>query len=102
MSKRDDKGFTFIEMLVVIVMLGVLSTVVAVAVRGMSTNAEESACASDANILVMSTEAYFAQKQREQRSLPPTPPATATNGRSSTRSFCTRHLATTTSMPPGS
>ena len=62
MNKRADQGFSFIELLVVVVILGVLATVVVVAVGGMETEAENSACRSDATVLFTATEAFFAQR----------------------------------------
>jgi general secretion pathway protein G len=56
-----DGGFTLIELLIVIVILGVLSTVVVFAVRGINNNGQESACSADRSTVEIALEAYFAQ-----------------------------------------
>ena len=62
MSKtaRDD-GFSLIELLLVIVILGILTTVVVLSVSGMTSKAEDSACLADRRTLEKASEAYFAQ-----------------------------------------
>jgi len=60
MAKQQDGGFTLIEVLIVIVILGTLATVVVFAVGGATTDAEDSGCKSDAKVLVTAVEAYFA------------------------------------------
>ena len=59
-SKRD-KGFTLVELLIVIVILGILATVTVFAVRGITDKGTESACDSDKATLQTATEAYIAQ-----------------------------------------
>ena len=59
-SKRD-KGFTLVELLIVIVILGVLATVTVFAVRGISDQGQTAACDADQKTLEVATEAYFAQ-----------------------------------------
>lgn len=58
--KYQDDGFTLIELLMVVLVLGILSTVVAASVGGFASAADDSACAADANILATATEAFFA------------------------------------------
>ena len=60
-KQRRDGGFTLIEVLIVIVILGVLATVVVFAVSGTTTDAEDTGCKNDAKVLVTAVEAYFAQ-----------------------------------------
>lgn len=62
MTNQHDQGFSLIELLLVIVILGILGLVVAASVTGMSEKAEDSGCRSDAHILATSAEAYFAQR----------------------------------------
>ncbi|HWL45414.1 MAG TPA: type II secretion system protein [Ilumatobacter sp.] len=42
--EKKDKGFTLVELLIVIVILGILATVVVFAVAGVTNQAEENAC----------------------------------------------------------
>jgi len=65
MTKQHDEGFTLIEVLLVIVVLGILATVVVVSVGGLSTGANDSGCKSDAHILATAAEAYFAQRETQ-------------------------------------
>jgi prepilin-type N-terminal cleavage/methylation domain-containing protein len=54
-----DAGLTLIEMLLVILVLGILSTVVVMSVGGTKSKAEESACPADRRQLINAREAYF-------------------------------------------
>jgi prepilin-type N-terminal cleavage/methylation domain-containing protein len=63
MTKRQpDKGYTLIELLLVIVVLAILATVVVASVGGFTAEAENSACAADSHTLANAVEAYFAQR----------------------------------------
>ena len=55
-----DKGFTLVELLIVIVILGILATVTVFAVRGITDNAQDNACDTDAKSLNTALEAYYA------------------------------------------
>lgn len=59
-SQRDD-GFTLIELLLVIIILGVLSTVVVVSVRGIRDRGGGAACESSRTTVRVSVESYFAR-----------------------------------------
>lgn len=61
-AKQHDEGFSLIEMLLVVVVLGILATIVAVSVGGFTAEAEDSGCRSDAYILSVAVESYFAQQ----------------------------------------
>jgi type II secretion system protein G len=55
-----DKGFTLVELLIVIVILGILATVTVFAVRGITDNAQDNACDTDAKTISTALEAYYA------------------------------------------
>ena len=61
MENKQDKGFTLVELLIVIVILGILATVTVFAVRGITDQGQTSACAADQKTLQTAIEAYFAQ-----------------------------------------
>jgi prepilin-type N-terminal cleavage/methylation domain-containing protein len=56
-----QKGFTLVELLVVIVILGILAAVVVFAVSGSTDEAKSSACKSDASSALSAVEAYRAK-----------------------------------------
>jgi prepilin-type N-terminal cleavage/methylation domain-containing protein len=61
-AEKQDQGFTLVELLIVIVILGILATVTVFAVRGITTQGQDSACAADQKTLEVAAEAYFAQR----------------------------------------
>ena len=63
-NERDD-GFSLIELLVVIVIIGVLATVVVVALAGFRDDAEDSACPADFRNLITASESYFTQYETD-------------------------------------
>jgi prepilin-type N-terminal cleavage/methylation domain-containing protein len=77
--KRDGQGFTLIEVLLVVVILGLLAVAVVMAVRGITDGADESACEADKHNLVRATEAFFAK--RSTTTIPPTPPTSTSSDR---------------------
>jgi general secretion pathway protein G len=59
--KNQDKGFTLVELLIVIVILGILATVTVFAVRGITTQGKSTACAADKKTIEVAAESYMAQ-----------------------------------------
>ncbi|MEY2580586.1 MAG: ral secretion pathway protein [Ilumatobacteraceae bacterium] len=57
---KQDKGFTLVELLIVIVILGILATVTVFAVTGITNKGKTSACESDAKTIQTAEEAYSA------------------------------------------
>lgn len=62
-SRRSDRGFTLVEILIVIVILGILATVVVFAVRGTASQAASNACANEAKSMNSAFETYLAQEK---------------------------------------
>jgi prepilin-type N-terminal cleavage/methylation domain-containing protein len=58
-SEQRDRGFTLVEMLIVIVVLGVLATITVFAIRGITGQSNETACATELNNLVTAEEVHF-------------------------------------------
>ncbi len=56
------KGFTLVELLVVIVILGVLAAVVVFSVSGITNNSDKSACKTQLRTIETAVEAYRAQE----------------------------------------
>ena len=59
--EKQDKGFTLVELLIVIVILGILATVTVFAVRGITDQGKASTCKTDSKTLQTAYEAYVAQ-----------------------------------------
>jgi prepilin-type N-terminal cleavage/methylation domain-containing protein len=72
-----DKGFTLVELLIVIVILGVLATVTVFAVNGITSKAKASSCQADTSSLNTAIEAYNAGEGSYPATLPALATATA-------------------------
>jgi len=61
MMKKRDEGFTLLEMLLVVVVLGILAAVVVFSLGGVTASAEVASCNSDANVVNTAVTAYDIQ-----------------------------------------
>ena len=59
-STNMADGFSLIELLIVIVVLGLLATVVVFSVRGITDEGQDSTCSQHRRVLSTAIEAYFA------------------------------------------
>ena len=57
---EKDEGFTLVELLIVIVILGILATIVVFAVRGITDQGQTSSCKATAKTYEVAIEAYYA------------------------------------------
>jgi hypothetical protein len=62
MSKRAQAGFTLVEIVVVVAILGILSAVVVISVAGIPDRGQRSACSSDRQALVSAYETASANR----------------------------------------
>ncbi len=60
-ARRTAPGFTLVEVLIVIVILGILAGIVAFAVGNMTSNAKDTGCSAEKTTLSTALEEYKAQ-----------------------------------------
>jgi general secretion pathway protein G len=60
--QEADEGFTLVELLVVVVIMGVLATVSVLGVRGLTDRGQASACESDQRVIEVAVETWFADE----------------------------------------
>jgi prepilin-type N-terminal cleavage/methylation domain-containing protein len=61
-ARRNENGFTLIEMLIVIVVLGILASIVVFGVAKFRDDAADAACAADLKTVSVAVDAYMAQQ----------------------------------------
>jgi prepilin-type N-terminal cleavage/methylation domain-containing protein len=69
---RSEEGFTLIELMIVIVILGVLAGIVIFAVGGITDKGNVAACKSDVKTVDVAVEAYLAKNGSYPPDLDPT------------------------------
>ena len=62
-KRSGEGGFTLVELLIVIVILGILAAIVVLAIGGLKDTAQNSSCKAGANTIKSAEDAYFAQTQ---------------------------------------
>ncbi len=60
-QRSGEGGFTLVELLIVIVILGILAAIVVLAIGGLSDTASKAKCNSGAKTVESAEDAYFAQ-----------------------------------------
>ena len=64
-TSHNEEGFSLIEILVVIIVLGVLASVTVFAVRGITDQGQSNACEVEGRTLETAIESYYAQNQSD-------------------------------------
>jgi len=68
-AQKKDRGFTLVELLIVIVILGILAPVTVFAARGITDKAQTNSCATEKRAIETAFEAYYADNQADAPSL---------------------------------
>jgi general secretion pathway protein G len=59
-QRNGEGGFTLVELLIVIVILGILAAIVVLAIGGLSTKSKLAACNADGKTIEVAEDAYYA------------------------------------------
>lgn len=74
-ARRSDEGFTLIELVIVIVILGILAAIVVFSVQGITDRGNTAACKANIETINTAVEAYYAKNNSY-----PTQDSDLTNG----------------------
>ena len=69
-EEKKDRGFTLVELLIVIVILGILATVTVFAVRGITGEAEKNTCATELATVQTAVEAFYVRSTATPKAYP--------------------------------
>src|SRR5258707_9454555 len=64
LNRKNNRGFTIVELLIVIVVIGILAALVIVTYNGIQSKARDTERKTDVNALASHLEAYFAQNAK--------------------------------------
>lgn len=59
--RQDESGFTLVELLVVITVMGILAAIVVFSVRGVADKGKSAACTADVDVLIRAEEVLYAR-----------------------------------------
>lgn len=77
-DRRNDEGFTLIEMLIVVIVLGILASIAVFGVSTFKQDATVAACKADLKTVQTASDAYFAKNDAYATAIGATGSTTAT------------------------